>query len=65
MTQEEFDKLPLLLSPGQVRVVIGCDQKTVKVLRRIYPQLGVRLRGMKHWRYRKAIVAKLIGIVYK
>ena len=65
MTQDQFNKLPLLLHAREVCVVLGCTKHTLRELRQAYPDLAVRLKAMKHWRYRKVIVARLAQISYQ
>lgn len=62
MTRIEFEKLPLLLASRDAAEVLGCDRKFLRQLRLAYPALAVRLKGMKHWRYRKQEVAKVAGL---
>ena len=65
MTQAEFNKLPLLLMPGQAREMLNCDKATLRELRTAYPELAVRLKGRTHWRYRKAAVARIVGLRFE
>jgi hypothetical protein len=62
MTRDEFRELPLLLRPDQAREVFACDKHTLTKLRKQNPDMGVRLPGMRHWRYRKVVVARIVGL---
>jgi hypothetical protein len=61
MSEAEFGRLPMLLTPGQARAVLGCTKATLRVLRGENTGLGVRLKGMRHWRYRKSAVKQLVS----
>jgi hypothetical protein len=61
MTTTEFDKLPMLLRSRDAREAFNCDRETLRELRDAYPDLAVRFKGMKQWRYRKAVIAEIIG----
>jgi hypothetical protein len=65
MTQEDFDKLPLLLSATQTMHAVGCNEETLKNLRESNPELATVLPGMTHHRYVKAVVARLAKLKYK
>jgi hypothetical protein len=62
MTQDDFDRLPLLLRPAQAREVLGCDRDGLLKVRKAMPELAVKLDGMKEWRYRKVELAKVVGL---
>lgn len=65
MTQKEFNDFPLLMKPSQARAAFGCTAQTLRDLRAEVPDLGIRLPGMEHWRYRKRVVAKLLNLAYE
>lgn len=65
MTQAEFKDLPMLLTRQRALAVLGCNRETLTCLRQQFPTLALRMPGMRHWRYRKVVVAKIAGIVYE
>lgn len=67
MTKDEFDKLPLLLTPAQAREVLGLGGRQLRELRESeeLDQVAVKLPGMKHWRYRKQKLAALAKMKFE
>lgn len=65
MTQQEFDQLPLLLRPGDVRRALGLDYHEVRELPRKQEGIATKLPGGKQYRFFKSEIAKLAGLEYK
>lgn len=62
MTQKEFNNMPLLLKPGEVCNVLGCDRETLRELEVFVEGLVVHIQGMRHPRYNKLKVAEIAKI---
>ena len=66
MTQDEFNKLPLVLKPAHMREITGLDKRGLETLRESNPDIVLSKpvgRG-GGWRYKKPAVAKAVGIPY-
>jgi hypothetical protein len=66
MTQEEFDKLPLVLTSGMVREILGVDYHHVTDLAESQPKLVMKgsMQKGKHLRFYKSEIAKLAKLKY-
>ena len=62
MTQEEFDRLPLMLRPGDVKAALGIDREQVVAWRVANPDVATKLPGMRQYRYYKVKVAEVLRV---
>lgn len=62
MTQEEFDRLPMLLRRHAVLQLLGINRNSLNELRASDPLLVVVLPGGREVRYRKSRLAKLVRL---
>jgi hypothetical protein len=65
MTQEEFRRLPLLLTPRMASEALGCQVLTLRQLRAANPELATMVPGMKQWRYVKGEIARLARLKFE
>lgn len=69
MTQQEFDRLPLLLRRAQAMDVLGMDRRKLKVLREMAELSGkpiaTQLPGDDEWKYFKGEIARLAKVAYR
>jgi hypothetical protein len=65
MTQDDFKKLPFLLTPHQLLEATGYDKRTVGKLVECCHLVEVRPAGLTERRYRKVQVAMLAGLEWK
>jgi hypothetical protein len=64
MTQEQFNFLPMMLSPRDMKDITGLNKNGLKVLRESNPQIVLRqcgALGRGKFQYSKPQVAKLLG----
>ena len=62
MDQEEFKTLPLLLRRSVVMRALGVDRRTLDAIGDRDAELTVQVPGLRHRRYRKTRLAKLLNL---
>lgn len=62
MTQREFDGLPLLLKPADMKDITGLDRNGLRALREEHPEIVARQCGRGQYQYSKLNVAKLLKL---
>lgn len=62
MSQDEINRLPELLKPCEAARLLRCHVDSLSKLRAARPDVGVRVPGLKHWRYRKTALLEVAGL---
>jgi len=66
MNTDNFENLPFILKPAQMRELCGCNKEGLRALREAHPQIVFRKRGKRHGRgayeYLKTEVAKVLHL---
>lgn len=65
MTQEQFDKLPVVLKHGHMVEIFECSDDTVRKMRESWKGLAKKQPGTETWIYKKAEVAAFLGLKCK
>lgn len=60
MNKAEFELLPVLLAPRGAREFLGCDERTLQNIRTGNPEIAVKISGMRHFRYNKFELARVM-----
>lgn len=63
MNKTEIDSLPELLTPGQAQTMLGVEERTLTKIRRACPDVARKIPGMAQWRYVKARLLQVSGLI--